>query len=265
MNKNENHKLFYNYSLEYLYEILPKDMKREDLEKYFVGDKKDFQCLEDIFEQLIKSAQNYQRMPNVIKFEQKRDFFKKLLFDFDFRKISESTFNDIYELFNENFEIKNSEKKNNCWYKWTKSIINSSKFINDFEDLDDFLKFISMFEYNLQTKIALPLLISKKISGIGFALACDFLKELGFTDYSKPDVHIVEVLTSLQFSEKDDIQIFEEIVRIASDCKEIDNTITPYKVDKIIWLICSGKFYLDDLTIKPHKQEYINFLKHKLN
>lgn len=88
---------------------------------------------------------------------------------------------------------------------------------------------------------------------------------MGFTDYSKPDVHIVEVLTSLQFSEKDDIQIFEEIVRISSDCKEIDNTITPYKVDKIIWLICSGKFYLDDLTIKPHKQEYIDFLKHKFN
>lgn len=129
-------------------------MKREDLEKYFVGDKKDFSCLEDIFEQLIKSAQNYQRMPNVIKFEQKRDFFKKLLFDFDFRKISESTFNDIYELFNENFEIKNSEKKNNCWYKWTKSIIDSAKFINDFSNLDDFLKFISMFEYNLLTKIA---------------------------------------------------------------------------------------------------------------
>ncbi|NCD05852.1 MAG: hypothetical protein EOL97_07010 [Spirochaetia bacterium] len=59
-----------------------------------------------------------------------------------------------------------------------------------------------MFEYNLQTKIALPLLISKKISGIGFALACDFLKELGFTDYSKPDVHIVAVLTSLQFSKR---------------------------------------------------------------
>ena len=50
MKKTENHKLFYNYSLKYLYEILPKDMKREDLEKYLVGDKKDFSCLEDIFE-----------------------------------------------------------------------------------------------------------------------------------------------------------------------------------------------------------------------
>lgn len=162
MNQTKNHKLFYNYSLEYLYDILPKDIEREDLEKYFVGDKKDFSCLEDIFEQLIKSAQNYQRMPNVIKFEQKRELFKKLLFNFDFRKISEFTFEDMYEIFKENFEIKNSEKKNNCWHKWTKSIIESSKFINDFADLDDFLKFISMFEYNLQTKIALPLLISKK-------------------------------------------------------------------------------------------------------
>ena len=70
--------------------------------------KKDFQCLEDVFEQLIKSAQNYQRLPNVIKFEYKRDLFKNLLFDFDFRKISEFIFDKIYE---------NSEKKNNCLYK----------------------------------------------------------------------------------------------------------------------------------------------------
>ena len=264
MNKKEQHKLFYELSINYLYKLLPEDLHKTDLEKYFLGDRKDFNSLEDIFEQLIKSAQNYQRMPNVIKFEQKREQFKSILFDFNFRQISELSFDKLYEMFKNNFEIKNFEKKNNCWYKWTKSIIDSSKFISDFSNLDDFKKFISMFEYNLQTKIALPLLISKKISGIGFALACDFLKELGYTDYSKPDVHIKEVLTALNLSNDDEIQVFEEIGRIAIDCNSIDTFITPYKIDKIIWLICSGKFYLDNKNIKPHKKEYILLLKKQL-
>lgn len=41
------------------------------------------------------------------------------------------------------------------------------------------------------------------------------------------------------------------------DCKEIDSTVTPYKIDKILWLICSGRFYLDDTTISRHKEEFI--------
>ena len=111
------------------------------------------------------------------------------------------------------------------------------------------------------TKMALPLLISTKISGIGFSLACDCLKELGFLDYPKPDVHLIEVYSQLGLSKKDPISVFEAIVDMAEFCKEIDPDVTPYKIDKIMWLICSGKFYLDGISIGKHKEDFINVMR----
>mgnify|MGYP000910513740 FL=1 len=127
----------------------------------------------------------------------------------------------------------------------------------DFENVDDFKTFVNQFDYNLHTRMALPLLISTKISGIGFSLACDCLKELGYVNYPKPDVHLIDVFSGLGLSERNPISVFEAIVRMSDDCKEIDESITPYKIDKIIWLICSGRFYQDDITIGRHKDDFI--------
>ena len=72
--------------------------------------------------------------------------------------------------------------------------------MSNFKDADDFRGFVAQFDYNRPTRMALPLLISTKIRGIGFALACDTLKELGFLSYPKPDVHLIEVFSKLGLS-----------------------------------------------------------------
>ena len=46
-----------------------------------------------------------------------------------------------------------------------------------------------------------------------------------------------------------------------------DNKVTPYQVDKVFWLICSGSYYLDydksgkQIRIKSQKAELIDYLK----
>ena len=61
---------------------MPKEIKSEELdEKYF--NPKLVNTLEDIFERMIFSAQNYQRMPNVINFEKIKDKVKVLLFNYN--------------------------------------------------------------------------------------------------------------------------------------------------------------------------------------
>lgn len=82
--------------------------------------------------------------------------------------------------------------------------------------------------------MALLLLISTKISGIGFTLACDCLKELGYINYPKPDVHWIDVFNGPGLSENNPVSVFEAIVRMSDDCRTIDETITPYKIDKIM-------------------------------
>lgn len=261
MDCKEKNQIVYKYANEYLRSILPKEMNERDLEKYYIGDNSNFTSLEDVLIRLIYSAQNYQRMPNVIKFNDRFDRIKVILYEFDYNKIAEMEAIDLYYKFRKEFNVTSKDTKMNSWYKWSKSIIDSAKFVCNFKDVEDFKHFVSLYDYNTITRMSLPLLISSKISGIGFPLACDFLKELGYSNYPKPDVHIVDIFVNLGLSDDNIINVFEAVIRMYEDCKEVDSTVTPYKIDKILWLICSGRFYFDNITINRHKEEFILYVK----
>ena len=250
--------MIYNAARDYLDSIKPKGV---DLEEYYRGDRRDYSSLTDVFIQLIASAQNYQRMPNVIKFNERRDRIAELTSGFDYQLIKDVSPDDLYQTFRSEFNPGGADSNRNCWHKWSKSVVDSAKFVSEFSDVDDFEEFVNRFSYNVSTRMALPLLISQKISGIGFALACDALKELGFTNYPKPDVHLMDVFSALGLSEDNPISTFEAIVRMSDHCKAVNSDVTPYKVDKIFWLICSGRFYLEKppITLGRHKSEFIMY------
>ncbi len=233
------------------------------LNDYIDGNRTDISSLLSVYIRFIDSAQNYQRMPNVIKFNQryKNNEFNDILCGFDLKEIASLNVDNLFSQFCKTFNVQRSNDKRNSWYKWSCSVIDSAKFIKDFDDVEDFKKFVNQFNYNIQTRMALPLLIQAKIRGFGFALACDALKELGFTEYSKPDVHIKDVLSGIGLCENNPYAVFEAIDRMAQDCKAVDETVTPYKIDKIIWLICTGNFYNDKPTGIRHKKELIERLK----
>jgi hypothetical protein len=94
--------------------------------------------------------------------------------------------------------------------------------------------------------------ISNQIHGLGFALTCDWLKECGCTWLAKPDVHINGVVKYLKADEKlkdeDVLKLmfsWAETVKLSGE----DKDATAYKIDKIIWLLCTGEFYLDDRRV----------------
>ncbi|BCO09284.1 hypothetical protein GF1_16600 [Desulfolithobacter dissulfuricans] len=84
------------------------------------------------------------------------------------------------------------------------------------------------------------MILEAEIYGIGFPLACDFLKELGYINYGKPDVHIIEIFEAIGLVEKgaSNYQILKAITRIAKNIN-----VSVYNVDKLFWLIGSGYFY----------------------
>lgn len=49
--------------------MLPDKLSESDLNKYFIGDSRDFSSIHDIYERFIYSAHNYQGMQNVIKYD----------------------------------------------------------------------------------------------------------------------------------------------------------------------------------------------------
>ena len=103
---------------------------------------------------------------------------------------------------------------------------NFKQEVFDLLDFTDFKNFVQQFDYNIHTRMALPLLIAQKIHGIQFALACDVLKELSFINYAKPDVHLIDVLTKTGICEKHPINVFEAVTKMAKDCKDIDTKVT---------------------------------------
>ena len=251
----------YQLAKEYLDSIKPEGT---DLSKYFLGDSRSYSSLKDVYVQMIKSAQNYRQMPKVINFDLNEKELRRMLQGFDYTKIRDLLPEDLYRSFRKQFDCGGADNKHNSWYKWSCSVVDAAKFMSEFKDVDDFNKFVERFNYNVQTRIALPLLIDEKIRGIGFALACDFLKELGFIDYAKPDVHLIEVFSKLGLSDATQISTFEAVARMAERCNNSGVATTPYEVDKTFWLICSGDFYYENNKVGRHKKEFIEYAKEKL-
>jgi hypothetical protein len=125
------------------------------------------------------------------------------------------------------------------WPSYCKTILSAAAFIVEFDSVADFQEWARFFDQDPRATPALPLLIERQVFGFGFALACDFLKGLGYHNFSKPDVHIKDIFERLGLTVgRDDYEVFCAVARVAKSVGE-----TPYCVDKIFWLIGSGNFH----------------------
>ena len=125
--------------------------------------------------------------------------------------------------------------------------------MNKFENVQEFDDFVMLYTENEVTAIQLPKLMEKKIFGLGFALACDFLKELGYVNYPKPDVHIMDILFAFGLCENNGDSAYKAVIEMANIVGE-----TPYKVDKLLWLIGSGYFYMHGIKIGKNKKNLLS-------
>lgn len=150
------------------------------------------------------------------------------------------------------------------WPLYCRTILSAAWFIEQFESADDFYNWVDFFNQDGRARASLPMLLDHEIVGFGFALSCNFLKELGYVNFPKPDVHLREIFTALELCEAkvDDYGLFKAIIRVARN-----SNVTPYAVDKVFWLIGSGDFYVDPMigSIGSHKQDFIEFARLKID
>ena len=105
------------------------------------------------------------------------------------------------------------------------------------------------------------MLLSREIEGFGLALSCDFLKELGYRDYPKPDVHLIKIFNELNLVKSTDpYEVYKSIVEMS----EVVNK-DAYTIDKIFWLISSGNFYLKNIKIGRNRDRFIDYVKTSLS
>jgi hypothetical protein len=152
------------------------------------------------------------------------------------------------------------------WPHYCQTILSAAGFVEQFVSADDFFRWIDFFDRDPKARASLPMLLSHEIEGFGFALSCDFLKELGYVNFPKPDVHLRDIFTALGLCQNgvDDYQLFKAIIRVASHAN-----VTPYNADKVFWLIGSGYFYDDPVIgsngrIGSRKQDFVEFARSRL-
>jgi thermostable 8-oxoguanine DNA glycosylase len=263
MNKIEKYKIVFESAENFLNEIITKNPELDNsiLERHLLCESK-FDTISDANHRLIESLSNRNMMAAVIGFARKEPEMNKILFGYDPNKILSAYKNsdELLEKFINSFDLKTAHSKRSLWRKFSEGVISGSNFMSSFKDKKAFDNFIKTFSLNKYTKAALPMLLSKEIKGFGFALACDFIKELGYRDYPKPDVHLIKIFYELGLCESTEpYEVYKSIVEMAEAVGK-----DAYTVDKIFWLISSGRFYLVNVDAGRNRDEFIEMTKEKM-
>jgi len=271
----------YELAWEFLLEkVKPFGITETEIKKYLTPEQKDRpNDLNGIFKRILESAKNTDRKEKVIK---NIDNLGKILFRFNPKKTIQH-YGMNYKMLIENLdqELDNKVKQNDrgIWTVFAKTILTAAEFLSSFASGKEFYEWVEKIYEEEKSRIALPLILSNAITGLGFALSCDFLKELGYTEFGKPDTHIKYIFrelgllgdVSIYTKSSLDYHYHQAILRLAKSVKPCHGeNITPYAVDKLFWLIGSRYFYKHPKIGKDgrinawRKEDFIRFVKNKL-
>jgi len=146
----------------------------------------------------------------------------------------EAILNDIVEKLEPRGEIRRTPRS--IWPHYCQTILSAANFVEQFSSASDFFGWVDFFDRDDRARASLPMLLSREIEGFGFALSCDFLKEMGYVNFTKPDVHLHDIFTSLRLCQEkaDDYQLFKAVIRVANHAG-----VSPYNADKAFWLVAA--------------------------
>lgn len=224
---------------------------------------------EAIYQRILESAQNANMKAGVIgRAIGGVEKLAPVLEGFNAKSILEkyagdcgAVLDDIVEKLNPNGEVRRTSRS--IWPHYCQTILSAANFIEQFSSASDFFGWVDFFDKDERARASLPMLLSREIEGFGFALSCDFLKEMGYINFPKPDVHLRDIFTALSLcsNKSDDYQLFKAVIRVANHAD-----VSPYNADKVFWLIGSGYFYNDlhlgnEGRVGSRKKEFIEYAK----
>lgn len=288
MSANSKEVLFYRRTKEILEKMAPGiDLKRYyNLVDYLPDTDNNGQItkgkvgLSQVFYLMVGHSQNATMIANVIKFNEKFDFLDTVFCGFDPVKVcAKYQVNEIVQgddsriiklvddlrqglVWNRN---KSTSRPDSLAKRFASAALNGAFFLSKFKDKDELLDTLYAHYAGKDFKQFMKYFRANNPTGFSIALTCDFLKELDcrFNDLAKPDVHIIDTLSALDQDNKKYlnekgayacIDRMREIVSIINH--EIKENITVYQLDRMIWLVCTGNFFLDT-TYKP---EYLKIV-----
>jgi hypothetical protein len=218
---------------------------------------------------MLRSLQSPQAMPRVIGGSVGGvERLGAVLFDFDPARVAAAYSADADSCARMFAEIKEKlsptgklrDAPNSTWPKYCKAAASGAAFLARFDDASSFYRWVEAHDIDVEQRIEAAAEIEKHVYGMGFALAGDFLKGLGFHNFSKPDVHLKDIFPAARLSSSTrDRDLFRAISRIASNAGA-----SPYAVDMLFWLVGSGDFSPDGPHFPGTKTRFIAMARDKL-
>lgn len=271
-------------------DLLAEQHNVKDLEKYYqLTDFKIFKELnemdgiEQTFMQIAFHGQNATMISNIVKFKDNYKKIKKILCGFNPKKtkdefVGESRDEEVTKLleaFQENgitWNANKSKKRPNAiMVRYANLLLDAAEYLGNFNAKQEVVDDLMRNYENQDVKHLVSYFRSKIKSGFSVALTCDFLKEFTteFSNLPKPDIHIKDTLCVLKglnenyyHTEKREYECIKHVQDLVAEINlvlkgENKKEITVYQLDRMIWLICSNKFFLDDSTSNS-KEMYLS-------
>ncbi len=199
-----------------------------------------------IFKHLLVSLKNKERMSRVIgEIEPMTGAF----FGFDHSKVlCYREWRPLLRRLKETVERAKDVSMTNpktLWAQFARGAFDCANFIGTMFagpdcDAGDFHKLIDSHCQSPESAWQFAKSIAWTIYGLGATLCCDFLKEIGSVQYSKPDRHVIEALKGCHLIPKEDCDpylVFLQMWRISDAIGR-----KPVEIDKILWTVGSGRW-----------------------
>lgn len=201
----------------------------------------------DLYEEILLSLRNRLFMANVVK-EEDVSRLKKCLQDFNPH--------DVVMVYKKDSEIKRAIRNSLLkpvsqiqLSKYARGAYEGAKFLCGFDNAEEFFRFANQYDKTIGDRWMLATHIATQINGMGTALACNFLKEIGLVRYSKPDTQVIGLLKEADLSPTDQYAAFWTMSKIAEAA-----SVNDYTVDKVLWLIATSR-WTEDVNSKMSRNQ----------
>jgi hypothetical protein len=244
----EKDRLAYSLARDYLLSFSGHGITSQLLDEYVNPPQPEskHESLKAVFQRLVTSAQNANMKAGVIGGSIGGVVsLAKVLHGFDPHQVH-TQYGDDWTTLLKDIEAKLKPKgkirktSRSIWPQFCRSVLSGAEFLSQFKNGADFSEWVDVFDEDDTKRPALPMLLAAQVRGFGFPLACDFLKEIGYLNFCKPDIHVKTIFKGLNLvpEKATNFEVFKAVTRVARS-----NEVTPYNADKTFWLVGSGFFY----------------------
>lgn len=243
--------------------------------------------IEQTYMQMAFHGQNATLISNIINFEKNYACLEKILCGFNPRIVLNKHFpqgrsrvaaeESLLNEFATNGIISNTGKStkrpNAIMAGYVSMLLDSALYLSTFNSKSEVVEDLKKHYKGNDVKPLINYFRSKVKSRFSVALTCDFLKEYSEEfDLPKPDIHIKDTLCAYKrladnyyHTEKREYECIKHMQELTSEInKELRSNgqkpITVYQLDRMIWIICSNKFFLDG-KVKNNKEIYLLKIK----